>query len=645
MATAPLSRTVRFAAFEVNLRSRELRKHGLRIRLQEQPFRVLELFLDRPGELITREEFQRRIWPADTFVDFELGLNTAVKRLRQALGDSADTPRFIETLPRRGYRFIFPVTLDSPTSDDRAGTNAVVNAQPPIECADPASVTELARVRRTRTKWIATGLALVLAASGSAAVYLARRQTIRPDMQIHSIAVLPLENLSADPEQEFFADGMTDELITELAKLGIVRVISRSSVLRYKHSRKSLPDIARELHVDAVVEGTVLRSGDRVRITAQLIRAADDRHLWADRFERELRDVLSLQADLARAVAINIEVKLTPPPVRLSASRQVNPDAFDDYLRGRHLFHELSTPDGLDSAVRYYNLAIEKDPNFAPAYAGLAQCYTTGMFTARPLEPRRAWVRAAQTAEKALHLDDSLGQAHIAMATVRFRYDWNWAEAEREFQRGIELNPNDADAYTSYSVFLGVMRRTEEALAAVRKAEQLDPLSPIISNVAAWNYSWAHRYDDALQQERGTLALDPNFAAAHEEMARSYEAKGMWKEAASEWTQAFTLSGMDAATARTYQQAYETGGMKALWRKWLASDEETLRHGGRPRYMELARLAFLVGDKDASFSWLEEAYKERDPGLPNLYFAANWFDDLRSDRRYLDLARRIGLPQ
>ena len=357
---------------------------------------------------------------------------------------------------------------------------------------------------------------------------------------------------------------MTDEMITELAKLGIVRVISRSSVLRYKHSAKSLPDIARELHVDAVVEGTVVRSGNRVRITAQLIRAADDRHLWADRFERDLRDVLSLQADLARAIAINIEVKLTPQPVRLFASRPVNPDAFDDYLRGRHLFHELSTSDGLDRAIRYYSLAIEKDPTFAPSYAGLAQCYTTGMFTARPLEPRRAWVRAAQTAEKALQLDDSLGQAHIAMATVRFRYDWNWAEAEREFQRGIELNPNDADAYTAYSVFLGVMKRTEEALAAVQKAEQLNPLSPSVRYVAELNYSWAHRYDDALQQARSTLALDPNFTAAHEQMARTYEAKGMWTEAISEWKEAFTLSGMDGDTARAYQQSVRNRGHEGL---------------------------------------------------------------------------------
>ena len=647
MPTTPSPRLVRFAVFDVDLSSRELRKNGLRIRLQEQPFRVLELLLDRPGELITREELQRRIWPGETFVDFELGLNTAVKRLRHALGDSADTPRFIETLPRRGYRFIFPVAHDSAPSDAAPGTKAIAaGAGQQVERSDPGSVTESARVHRTTTMRIAAGLAFMLLASGATAAYLAHRHAIGSAIEIHSIAVLPLENLSADPEQEYFADGMTDEVITELARLGIVRVISRTSVQRYKHSDKSLREIARELDVDAVVEGTVMRSGDRVRITAQLIRAADDRHLWADRFDRDLRDVLSLQADLARAVAINIERELTPrQSAQVFPSRQVNPDAFDAYLRGRQLIVERRTLDGLNSAIRYFNLAIEKDPNFAPAYAALADCYTDGMFVARPVPPRQAWMQATHTAEQALQLEDSLGQAHIAMATVYFRYDWNWAEAEREFRRAVELNPNDAQAYAGYSVFLGLMGRTEEALAAVQRAQQLDPVSATVSNLAAWSYAWAHRYDDALRRDRMTLELDPTFAAAHDEMARSYEAKGMWKEAVSEWMQAFTSRGMDADTARGYQHAYETGGMKGFWRKWLEVDEENLRHGGRPRLMEVARLSFLIGDTNATFGWLEEAYKERDPGLPNLYFAADWAADLRSDPRYLDLARRIGLPR
>jgi TolB-like protein len=457
--------------------------------------------------------------------------------------------------------------------------------------------------------------------------------------------VLPLENLSTDPEQEYFADGMTDEIITDLAKIDTLRVISRSSVLRYKHSRKSLSEIAKELNVDAVVEGTVMRSGNRVRITAQLIRAPNDQHLWADQFERDMGDVLSLQADVARAIAAKIQLKLTPQQqARLSAGRQVNSEAYDYYLRGHHIFWQRWTREGLNSAIRYYTLAIDRDPNYAPAYAALADCYTVGMFMGRPFPPREAWAKASQAATKALQLDDQLAQPHMAMAIVRYRYDWNWAEADREFKRGIELNPNDAYGYLGYSTFLNIMRRREEALAAVRKAQQLDPLSPVVSSALAWSYFMAGRYDDAVQQARRTLELDPNFIPAHEDLARSYEAKGMREEAVSEWLKAFTLGGMDVKTTRTFRQAYESGGIREFWRKWLELDEEKFRRGEPSEYVDMARLCFQLGDKVASFGWLEKAYKERDPVLPNIY-AAKWLDDSRSDPRYIDLARRVGLPQ
>lgn len=651
METGDRPRKVRFGPFEADLGSGELRKHGLRIKLQDQPFQVLTLLLERSGEVVTREELRQKLWSADTFVDFDVGLNTAIKRLRDALGDTAESPRYIETLPRRGYRFIAAAeSIASSSPQDWTAYSEDSSTGPsrmPARDKPAATPTEASIASQRTKRWIVVGaLAATLALFVGLNIGGLRQRLLRTSAagRIQAIAVLPLENLSTDPEQEYFADGMTDEIITDLAKIDTLRVISRSSVLRYKHSRKSLSEIAKELNVDAVVEGTVMRSGNRVRITAQLIRAPNDQHVWADQFERELGNVLSLQADVARAIAAKIQLKLTPQQqVRLSAGKQANPEAYDYYLRGRHIFWQRWTKEGLNSAIRYYTLAIDRDPNYAPAYAALADCYTVGTFMDRPLPPREAWDKASQAATKALQLDDELAQAHVAMAQVHYRYDWNWAEADREFKRGIELNPNDASAYAGYSIFLNIMRRTEEALAAARKAQQLDPLSTTVPNVMAFSYQMAGRYDDALQQARRTLELDPNFVPAHQNLARSYEAKGMWEEAVSEWLKAFTLGGMDATTAQTFRQAYEKGGIREFRRKWLELDEEKFRRGEPSAYVEMARLCFQLGDKVAGFGWLEKAYKERDPWLPGIY-TNQWLYDSRSDPRYIDLARRLGLP-
>jgi tetratricopeptide (TPR) repeat protein len=353
-----------------------------------------------------------------------------------------------------------------------------------------------------------------------------------------------------------------------------------------------------------------------------------------------------LQDDVARAVANNIQQEFTPKgSVRMSARRRVDPAAFDAYLRGRRIFREPPTSEGVDRAIGDFTQAIDKDPNYAAAYAALAECYTEGMFRSRPLPPSEAWSRAEQAATRAVLLDDQLAEAHEALATVRFRYDWNWAEAEHEYQRSIELNPNDAHAHQAYATFLHLMRRTKEGAVEAGKAAQLDPLSPNASNSVAWSYAWAHRYDDAIQQERRTLELDPNYPAAHEVMARSYEAEGMWGDAVSEWLLVFTLNRrMAPEIVQEFRQAFDAAGIKGFWAKWLELDEQKLRRGNRPPLMEVARLRFLVGDKNASFGLLEKAYQERDPGLPNVYFAADWLEPARSDPRYVALIRRIGLP-
>lgn len=638
---------VRFAAFEIDLRTRELRKRGLRIRLQDQPFRVLELLLKHPGEVVTREELQRQIWPADTFVDFDLGLNTAIKRLRQALGDSAENPRFVETLPRLGYRFVCEVGRGSQLPSSAVAVRAapaIIPSNSPTSNPPPStsdlltSPTAIAYWLRTNARALSILLIAFLVVGGYIA---ARYRTIARGSDIHSIAVLPLENLSADPEQEYFADGMTDELITNLAKLGVLRVISRSSVMQFKRTRKPVPEIGRELNVDAIVEGTVTRSGDSLRITAQLIRTVSDQHLWADEFRGDVRDVLTLQNEVARAIAGQIRSKLRQQmqPANL---RTVNSEAYEYYLKGRYSLVERSSKVGNDNAIRYFEMAIGRDPNYAPPYAGLAHCYALGSFQGTELSPREAWSKGADSAKKALELDDQLAEAHIAMANVRFRFDWNWPEAEQEFRRGLELNPNDVLGHDSYSIFLGIMGRFDEAVAESIQARELDPLSPHVSNTLSYIYSWSRRQDDAIKESRRTLQLDPNFTPAHSALAWSYEEKGMYAEAVSEELNVEALTGKSPQQIELLRNAFAVSGLRGFWEKRLEWEKRQLNH---PRYFVIARLCIRLGRTDEAFDWLEKAYGARYPNMPNIKFAAMWLDPVRSDPRYVDLLRRIGLPR
>ena len=645
MESTPVERVVRFGVFEVNLRSRELRKHGLRISVQDQPFRVLELLLEHPGELITREELQRQIWSADTLVDFELGLNTAIKRLRQALGDSAENPHFVETLPRRGYRFVFPINRGLPPPIDPSDAHRTGAIAPTATRSDETSfVSEpLASPMQAghRPRWIVAALSILLIALLSAGGYLAvrHRRTLTPDVRIKSLAVLPLENLSADPQQEYFADGMTDELITNLAKLAAVRVISRSSIMQYKHAHKPVAEIGRELNVDGVVEGTVARSGNSVRITAQLIRAASDQHLWADEFQGDLRDVLTLQSQVAQGIATQIRLKLTQP--QPNNPRPINSEAYEYYLKGRYSFSERLSKEGNENAIRYFEMAIENAPNYAPPYAGLAHCYAMGFFQGMELSPREAWSKGAAAAKKALELDDQLAEAHIAMANIRFRFDWNWPEAEREFRRGLELSPNDALGHDSYLIFLGIMGRFDEAMAEAMRARELDPLSPHVSNSLSYIYSWSRRQDDAITESRRTLQLDPNFRAAHTALVWFYEDKGMYKRAVNEELKVEALTGKSPEQIESLRNAFAASGIRGFWEKRLEWEKRQLNH---PRYFVIARLCIRLGRTDEAFDWLEKAYKARYPNMPNIKFGALWLDPVRSDPRYADLLRRVGLP-
>ena len=569
----PPPRTIRFGAFELDVRSGELRKQGHKIRLEGQPVHILICLLENPGELVTREELHRRLWPADTYVNFEHGLNAAVKRLRRALNDSADNPRFVETLPRRGYRFLAPVQVvdageDVPTMNEVAPAETMPAARDLSEAKD---------IRRAPT-WKRFGLALLLVA-GIYTVWMLRPKNSRSPA-IRSLAVLPLENLSHDPSQDYFADGMTDELITELGQISGLRVISRTSVMTYKGARKSLPQIARELNVETVVEGTVLRSGDQVRITAQLIQAPADKHFWAQSYEGDVRQTLALQKQVARAIAEEIHIELTSHERDvLKNVKAVNPDAYEAYLKGGYFWNKR-TADGMKKAIDYFNQAIEKDPTYAQAYAGLTDAYAlAGDWKYGVLAPKEAYPKAKAAATKAIALDSSLGEAHISLAYCLEGFDWDSASAGREFTRGIELSPGYATGYEWYGWHLASLGRNGEAVAEVENAASLDPLSLIISSDLAEELLVTHRYDEATEQARKTINMDSFFAPAHYVLGQAFVQKHMYQEAIAELQKAVELSEGSTAFTANLAYAYAVSGRRNEAVKLLNDLKNRSRNG------------------------------------------------------------------
>jgi TolB-like protein/DNA-binding winged helix-turn-helix (wHTH) protein/Flp pilus assembly protein TadD len=627
----PSPHLIRFGVFELDLRSGELRKQGRKIRLEGQPVQVLICLLEKPGELVTREELHRKLWPAATFVNFEHGLNAAVKRLRQALNDSADNPRFVETLPRRGYRFIAPLQAVAVSADEPVAAGVPGSPPPPSEMAVPVMPQGRPGV------WKRYGFALIAALAISTGWFLWRNLHLPP--AIRSLAVLPLENLSGDPSQDYFSDGITDELITELGQIGELRVISRTSAMTYKGARKPLPQIARDLKVDAVVEGAVLRSGNRVRITAHLILAPADRHLWTGDYDGEMGDTIALQKQIARSIAAEIRTELTPHEQSvLKKGARVSPEAYDAYLKGRYFWNKR-TADGLRKAFDYFQQAIAANPNYAEAYAGLADSYAlAGDWEYGVLAPKDAYPRAKAAAAKALQLDDTLGEAHISLAFCLDGFDWNWASAGREFRRGIELNPGYATGHHWYAWHLTALGRNEDAISEMKKAEDLDPLSLIISAELAEEFLIAHRYDEAIKQCRRTMALDPFFAVAHFELGQVLVQEHVYDEAIVEFQKAIELSPGSTTFSSNLAYAYAESGKREEASKIL-NDLKSISHT-LPNAPEIALVYVGLGEKDRAMTWLEKAYAERfNPSV----LRRPAFDPLRSNPRFQDLMRRIGL--
>lgn len=632
---------LRFADFEVDLRAGRLRKQGAKIRLQEQPFKVLAALLESSGEVVTREELRSRLWPADTFVDFDHRLNAAISKLRDALKDSAENPQLVETVGRRGYRFMIPV---EPVVAGFAAPPVALSLEIPAQ-----TTPDLRPAPTIQPKPMFPAFALRAAALAAllALGFFVLRRWRQLDVtgsrvpRISSIAVLPLENLSNDPEQEYFVEGMTDEIIMDLAELPGMRVISRTSAMQYKGTRKTLPQIADELKVDAVVEGTVLRVGHRVRIRTQLIYAPADRHIWAQAYERDLQDVLALQANLAHDIAGEIQLRLTSQQkANLSAVRPVDPEAHELYLKGRFFWNKRD-PSGFAKAVDYFQQAIAKDPHYAQPYAGLADAYAlSGGFNLTP--PAEVMPRAKAAAERALELDPNLAEAHASLGLIAPFLNWNWAEAQRQYERAIELNPNYATAHHWYAEgYLMPMGRVDEAIVEIRKAQELDPLSAVIATDLGKELYFACKYDEAIAQLHRGLELDPSFTSAHNWISDSLLEEGNYSEAVSE---------LEKTKASRELRVYirQTAYLHArMGRKAQAQAELTkslqLSQGKQVSSGAVALTYAALGNKDQAFAWLEKAYAEHSSFMTSLKF---WsvFEPLRSDPRFADLLKRVGLP-
>ncbi|MBS1801812.1 MAG: winged helix-turn-helix domain-containing protein [Acidobacteria bacterium] len=630
--------TIRFGVFEVSVRSGELRRSGRIVRVQQQPLRLLRVLLEHPGEVVTREELRNQLWPGEDFGDFDQAVNAAVAKLRSALGDSADNPQFIETLPKLGYRFVPEVSYEYP---ETAEVPAPAPEPEGPELLDSLAVLDSGEsAKKTRVfVWIAMAVLLVAAAGFSIWKF---RAGARRGGRIESLAVLPLDNLSGDATQDYFAEGMTDELITDLAQIRALRVISRTSSGMYKGTREPLPQIARDLHVDAVVEGSVVKSGDRVRITAQLIRAATDEHLWAKSYEGDVRDSIGLQNQVARTIAEQIRIELTPRELQgLDKARSVDPGAYESYLRGRFFWNERTTG-GLQHAVDYFSQAIAKDPGYAQAYSGLADTYALlGDWQYAAMTTREALPKAKAAATKAIELDQSLSEAHTSLAFTLDGFDWDLQRAGQEFQRAIELNPGYATAHHWYSWHLALFGKYDDAIAEMRKAQMLDPLSPIINADLAELLVIAHREDESIQQSLKTIEANPGFAMAHNQLAQAYLAKHLPDKAIPELEKAIELSHGNPTCTANLARAYAASGERS---KAMALVED-LKKRSRPGFSfaaELAAIYAALGNKDEAMHWVETGVDEKfNPGV----LIRPGFDPLRGDSRFTAILRRIGLPQ
>jgi TolB-like protein/DNA-binding winged helix-turn-helix (wHTH) protein len=616
MSGAPL----KFENIELDLSSYQLRRNGSVIKLERIPMELLILLAGRNGQLVSREEIIEKLWGKDVFVDSEHGVNTAIRKIRNALQDDPENPRFIETVVGKGYRFVAPLETP-PEQQVFPGTSAGYGSH--------------------FKRFVLLGACVLVALSVGAYVgvrYFWPGGTA-PDGRT-MLAVLPFENLTGNPDQEYFSDGLTEEMITQLGRLDPrhLGVIARISAMSYKHSSKAVDQIGRELGVNYILEGSARREGGRVRITAQLIQVRDQSHVWAAEYDREMQSVLQLQSEVADAIGNEVRLKLAPAQrVHPANPQPLNPEAYEAYLKGRY-FIEKWTEEGTRVGRGYFEQAIQKDPNYALAYAGLADSYVWGR---AGLPPEEALRRARAAATKALQLDSTLGEPHAALAQIKFVNDWDWAGAEAEFKRAIELNPNDTNALHMYSHYLLSMGRIQESLDVSRRALEHDPVSPTMQLHLGFHYLTARQYDLAIPQYLKVLQADPSLPDAHNQLAVAYRQKGMLDQSIAEYLQVESLLGMTPDQIAELKAAYAWSGMRGFWLTVLEFTEASDQ--GRISPYQIASYCAILDKKDEAFEWLRKAYEAHDSGLVAIKIDSD-FDSLHSDSRFANLLLRMKLP-
>ena len=617
---------------------KQLRRDGKPVPLTPKAFDLLLLLVENHGNLVTKEEFLRKLWP-DSFVE-EIALAHNVSHLRKALKSGPNESTFIETVPKRGYRFtgsVLEVNDPGPDLEVPTATTSPDIARPDQGHSAPKP---LLIWRWSARIW--AGFVILVAVGGGLAFFISHKASARATAEIRSIAVLPLVNLSGDPEREYFTDGMTDELITNLARLGSVRVVSQTSTIRYKRTQKSLPEIARELNADAIVEGTVQSSPGRLHVTAQLVQAHPEKHLWAQSYDRPLGDALALQEELARAIAGAIHTTITPQrQAQLGQRRRVSPEAYQLYLKGRY-FWNRRTEEGLVKAIDYFRQSIANEPDYAEAYSGLADCYNLLHFYGG-LAPEESVPKARAAAQKALALDDRLAEAHTSLAYLTHRFDWDWATAEEEYKRALELNPNYATAHHWYAEYLMIRARFPEAQAQLQKAKELDPLSLEINTDQGLPFYFTSQYERAIEQYQQVVEMDPSFAPVHFALRDVYELEGRFDEAVKEFRKGVALSGGSDEMVEPVARAFAHRGPQGYWRERL---DLALRGPSKLRTTptQIANLYAALGNKKQALEWLGKAYAARDDELVWLTVEP-WHDGLRSEQGFVELAHRLGLAR
>jgi TolB-like protein/DNA-binding winged helix-turn-helix (wHTH) protein/Flp pilus assembly protein TadD len=632
VTTSSKNLPLRFGVFELDPETGELRKSGRAVKLRPQAAKVLGMLASRPGQLVTREDLQEQLWGQETFVDFEHSINLCIREIRAALGDDAATPRYIETLPRHGYRFIAPIhqsATDSAVDLQRAAPTATSIIPAPPRSYRPVAL------------FGAIVLAIAIAAAVTNPGEWRSRLFGGTAQPVRAIAVLPLQNLTGDSAQDYFADGMTEALTTDLARMESLQVISRTSTMQFKTAKKSLPVIAHELNADVIVEGSVQRSGNRVRVTAQLVRAADDRHLWAETYERDFRDILALQDDVASAIAKQVESRLGgPQPQPLAKAQRISPEGYETYLKANYYLDQFD----LQKSIEYYNEAIKLDPDYAPTYAHMALAYSFMAFF-DAVSPKEGWGKVKEAATLAVEKDDRLPEGHGALGLAKLHYDWDFAGADREFKRALELNPNDADIRHDYAHYLMAMGRVLESETESKRAVQLDPMGDALNSCLCWHSFAAHDYDQSIRLAEKFLTSQPDDSWELSILGWDYEQKRMPDQAVAKFSRAVEVT-KDTPFNSFYLAALGHAYAMAGNRPEAENILQTLSDRGKKSYVspfDLALVHAALGEKDEAFGLLDKAIAERSTFLVYTKWEPR-LDPLRSDPRFKQVLKQIGLP-